>query len=70
MSERRETRINACFGRVDLMEEKHFRFPRQSGLPTDYFQPSDVGMLRAIAVAAVIGLAFWGALAMWYAAVL
>jgi hypothetical protein len=40
MSERHDTKLNACFGRVDLIDTKHFTFPRSSGLPWNYYHPS------------------------------
>ena len=40
MSERHEMRVNAAFGRLDLMDDNHFRFARQSGLPPGYFDQS------------------------------
>ena len=37
MSARHDQKVNAAFGRTDLMKPEHFRFVRQSGIPYGYF---------------------------------
>jgi hypothetical protein len=67
VSERKEMRVNAAFGRADLMNENHFRFPRQSHLPTDYFE-DDLGAARGIMWGLIVIAAGFGLVAMLYAA--